>query len=89
MPNNEEHNELVVKLIKNGTIFIPIHDYEIIKIYEKDTYYQIWYKYDVTLTSSGRKRRPNVSWVKVLYKDINKYLRTEKLKKLTSNVTNR
>jgi len=84
--NNKEHNKLVVKLLENGTIYVPNFGYEIIKIDEHDTYFQIWYKYPMKIHSFSDKTRPQVSWVKVPFKNINKQLRTEKIKKLINNV---
>ena len=89
MYNNKEHNELVKKLMKNGTIFVPKSDYEIIKIDEHDTYFQIWYKYDMKLYVRGDETGTEVSWVKVPFKNINQHLRTEKIKRLTNNVTDK
>ena len=87
--SKKEHNKFIEGLLSDGTIFVPQSDYDIIKIDEFDTYYQIWYKYPMKLTSFSDETRPEVSWVKVPFKNINQHLRKEKIKLLKENVKNR
>ena len=88
MYNNIKHNKLVEKLLENGTIYVPQRDYEIIKIDEFDTYYQIWYKFEIKLYVRGDETGTDVGWVKVPFKKINQHLRKEKIQRLINNVTN-
>jgi len=84
--NNKEHKDLVRKLLKNGTIFVPKSDFEILKIEEHESYYQVWYKYDMKLHSYSDKTTPEVGWVKVPFKNLNQHIRAEKIKRLKNNV---
>ena len=83
------HNELVEELLSNGTIYVPKSEYEIIKIDEHDTYFQIWYRYPIKLYPRSDETTLEASWVKVPFKNINIHLRKEKIKKITKNVRNR
>ena len=89
--SKKKHNKFVEGLLLDGTIFIPStqSDYDIIKIDEFDTYYQIYYKYDIKITPFNDKTRSKVSWIKVSFKNINQHLRKEKIKQLKENVNKR
>ena len=86
MYNNKEHNELIVRLLENGTIFVPQKDFEIIKIEEHKSYYQVWYKFKMKLNSRSDQTVNDVGWVKVPFKNINVHLRAEKIKRIKNNV---
>lgn len=86
MYKDEKHNKLIEKLLENGTIYVPQRDYEILKIDEFDTYYQIWYKYEIRLHNHSDMTGIDVGWVKVPFKNINQHLSVEKIKRLTNNI---
>lgn len=87
--SEKEYNIFIKGLMENGTIFVPARNYKISKIETFETYYKIWYIYDVKLNSFTDEMVKEASWVKVPFKNINQHLRTEKLKKLKDNVIKR